>query len=219
MSSVKLYLGDCIEVMKSIPSGSVDFCFTDPPYNVGKNYGEYKDNLPEAEYVTWIKSVLSEIKRVARKVCIFVPQKWTRLFWWELGDDYHQIILTYSPEGAIRWGFVNQHSSLLTNATPLQRTKNVWHNCQMAGLGWFFKENNFGHPGYTSEDITGRVIASFTLPGQTVLDPFSGTGTTAVMCIRMNRNFIGCEKEKHWYLLAKSRIKQAQAQLSLFENF
>ena len=132
-----------------------------------------------------------------------------------LGPDYRQIILSYSPEGAFRFGFVNQFSSILTNAKPVIKTKNVWHNTQMPGLGYFFKENNFDHPGYTSQDITGRVIKSFTVPGQTIIDIFSGTGTTAVDCVKYERNFIGCEQEEKWYQLSLERIHDAQQQMRL----
>lgn len=217
MTTVTLHLGDCLEYMRTMQDKSVDFCFTDPPYNVKKNYGEYKDDLPESDYLSWIEKIIDEIKRVSVKSCIYVPQKYIRRYWWMLGDDFRQIVLTYSPEGAIRWGFVNQFSSLLTNAYPIGRVKNVWHNCQIPGLGWFFREDNFEHPGYTSEDITTRAINGFTRQGETVFDPFSGTGTTGKICVLSDRNFIGVEQESRWYAIAQRRIRDAQAQPNLFE--
>lgn len=212
MSEYKLYCGDCLEVMHTMGAGSVDFVFTDVPYNVGKDYGTYKDNMSDDEYLGWMGQVIAEIKRVARAACIYVPQKYIRDFWWMLGRDYRQIILSYSPEGAFRWGFVNQFSSLLTNASPVQKTKNVWHNCQMPGLGYFFRENTFGHPGYTSEDITARVIQSFTRPGETILDPFVGTGTTSVIAMRFERSSIGVDIHPAYIAIAEKRIKQAALQ-------
>lgn len=214
--TVELHLGDCLQFMNTIPDKSMDFCFTDPPYNVGKDYGENKDNMPDVDYLNWIKEVLLQIKRVARAACIYVPQKYMLDYWNILGPEYHQIILSYSPSGAIRWGYSNQFSSLLTDAKPNTIIQNVWHNTQMPGLGYFFRENNYDHPGYTSHDITGRVIQNFTIEEQTVIDPFMGTGTTGCECIKRGRNFIGIEQEIKWYELAGRRIAEAQLQDRLF---
>lgn len=85
----------------------------------------------------------------------------------------------------------------------------------MPGLGWFFKENNWGHPGYTSEDITVRVLNSFSGPGNLILDPFLGSGTTAVACIRTNRRYIGIEIDPTYYGIAQKRIEYEKQQLSL----
>jgi DNA modification methylase len=207
--------GDCLQVLKGMDDKSVDFCFTDPPYNVGKDYGENKDNLSDAEYLNWIQEVLLQIKRVAVVACIYVPQKYMLQYWDILGAGYKQIILSYSPSGAIRWGYSNQFSSLLTDAKPNTTIQNVWHNTQMPGLGYFFRENNYGHPGYTSHDITGRVIENFTTEGQTVIDPFMGTGTTGVECAKRGRKFIGIEQETKWFELATRRISEAERQVRL----
>lgn len=211
--SVELHHGDCMDVIKTMRDKSVDFCFTDPPYNVGKDYGAYKDALKDIEYFAWIGTIIDEIKRVAKTSCIFIPQKHILYFWNLLGPEFKQIILSYSPAGAIRWGFSNQFSSLLTNAAPNTVVRNVWHNTQMTGLGWFFREETYGHPGYTSRDITGRVIENFTGPGQTILDPFMGTGTTGIECVGRKRNFIGIEQEDKWFALAKKRIENTQERI------
>ena len=57
MSDIKLYHGDCIEVMKQIPGGSVNLVVTSPPYNVGLEYASYKDDKPFEEYIGFLKEV------------------------------------------------------------------------------------------------------------------------------------------------------------------
>ena len=207
--------GKSEEIIACLPNNFIDLIITSPPYNVGKDYGIYKDNLSDIEYMEWVKTFLLEINRICKSICVFVPQKYKREYWWILGPGYKEIILSYGPVGAIRWGFINQFSSLLTNAVPIRKVKNVWHNCQMPGLGYFFRENNYGHPGYTSEDITRRVISAFILPEQSVLDIFLGTVTTGVICMQLNRKFIGCEIEPKYFEIAKTRIKYASAQTLL----
>jgi DNA modification methylase len=211
-----IYCGDCLELLKGMPDKCVDLCWFDPPYNVGKEYGTYKDDLPDKEYFKNIFRWTREIKRISGNKCaLMVPTKYKLQWWLYLGKDYREIQLTYSPEGAIRFGFSNQFSTILTNIAPVQYTRNVWHNCQMPGLGWFFKENNWGHPGYTSEDITVRVLNSFSGPGNLILDPFLGSGTTAVACIRTNRRYIGIEIDPTYYGIAQKRIEYEKQQLSL----
>ena len=213
---VTLYLGDCLDILPTLEAGSVDFAWTDPPYNVGKDYGTARDDYPDDEYLAMTALWTDELKRISdNKLCVYTPMKYMLEYWNILGKDYKQIILSYSPEGAFRYGFVNQHSSLLTNVKPIKKTKNVWHNCQMTGLGYFFKENNYNHPGYTSLDINKRVISSFTHPGQTIIDPFAGSGTTLVAAIQLGRKAIGIEIDETYYEIAKKRIRQAMLQMRL----
>ncbi|MBU8921247.1 MAG: site-specific DNA-methyltransferase [Bacteroidales bacterium] len=211
--------GDCLEVMKSMPDECVNMVWTDPPYNAGKDYGTYKDKLSDNEYLKMCEMWAREMKRVSgNRMAIFVPQKYKLDWWLLLGSDYREIILTWSPEGSLRGGFCNQFSTLLTNMRPLKYTKNVWHNCQMPGLGYFFRENNYNHPGYTSEDITARVIMAFSELGQKILDPFGGAGTTAAVCKVLGRNSVSVEVDAGWCEMARKRIAQAAEQQDLFRN-
>lgn len=85
-------------------------------------------------------------------------------------------------------------------------------------MGYFYREKKYDHPGQTSLDITERIIKAFTLPGQTVLDPFGGTGTTAEACIKLNRQCTIFEKSPRYYEIAKRRILDALAQPRLFDT-
>ena len=205
----QVWNADCLEAMKLLPDKCVDFIWTDPPYNVGKDYGAYKDKLSDEDYLKWMAEVIRECKRVSRNgIAIMTPQKYMLELWSILGPEFRQIVLSYGPEGAIRFGFVNQFTSILVNRKPIGYVKNVWHNLQMPGLGWFFREESFGNPGYTSEDITGRIIGSFTQGGEIILDPFMGTGTTARMAKNLKRDFIGVEIDPDYIKIAESRLKQ-----------
>ena len=211
-----IHCADCLSFMKDIPDGSIDLCWFDPPYNVGKKYPWWNDSLPDDEYLTYCEKWANEAKRVSGNKCaILVPTKY-KLDWWNiLGRDYREIQLTYGPSGAIRYGFSNQFSTILVNVVPKEHTRNVWHNCQMSALGWFFRENTWGHPGYTSEDITKRVIYAFSLLGDTILDPFLGSGTTAVAALKTGRNFIGIEIDPKYCAIAQKRVDAELAQTRL----
>jgi DNA modification methylase len=205
--SATLYHGDCRDILPQL-SGPF-FLWTDPPYNAGKEYSGWNDNMPEPEYLTFCEQWINQAKRLAPEICIYTPKSYLPNYWAMLGFEYQQIIIRKGPEGAIRGGFVDQFSTLLTNAKPKERIKNVWEKVQQRGNGYFFNENDFDHPGYTSEDLTGRVLRYLAGPDLPVLDPFAGTGTTARIAKNMGRKCVTIEYSEQWCeFIAKQRLAQ-----------
>jgi site-specific DNA-methyltransferase (adenine-specific) len=76
---------------------------------------------------------------------------------------------------------------------------------------------NDDHEAKFPEELARRIIKLLSDPDDTVLDPFMGSGTTAIAAYKEKRQYIGIEKEKKYAALAKENLKQAQSQLSLFE--
>lgn len=192
--------------------------FTDPPYNVGKDYEVWDDKMTDDDYTEWIIKVLNELKRVSNVLTIYVPKKWNLLYWNTLGNEFQEIILPFRPAGALRYGFSNQFNKLLTNARPKKAKPilNVWDNMQQPGLGFFFREKTFGHPGYTSEAITTRAVAEL-CESDTIYDPFMGTGTTAIAAINYRKSFIGSEVNERYINIATKRINLYESQICLFK--
>lgn len=62
----KAYLGDCIDVMKTLPSKSIDLIFADPPFNIGIKYDVHNDNMPYEEYYNWSKKWIKETHRLLK---------------------------------------------------------------------------------------------------------------------------------------------------------
>jgi DNA modification methylase len=203
---ITLYNADCREILPKLQGEY--FGWTDPPYNVGKNYGVWNDALDDDQYLDFCAEWIAQFKSLCPESCVFAPRKYFLEYWNLLGKEYKQIILTWNPEGAIRGGFVNQHAGLLTNAKPKQRTKDVWHNLQTPGLGWFFREQSYGHPGYTSEHLTNHVLAHLACPSMPILDPFAGTGTTLKCAKDLNRRAIGIEINEKYCEIAATRFSQ-----------
>lgn len=205
---------EALDFLRSIPDKYCDI-FTDPPYNVGKDYGDMVDDN-RSDYVEWITEVLTECIRVSNVLTVYVPKKWNRLYWNVLGDDFQEIILPFRPRGAIRHGFSNQFNKLLTNAKPPNgKVVNVWDNMPQPGLGVFFRENTYGHPGYTSEAITNRAIREL-CSSDIICDPFMGTGTTAVCAIKNGKKYIGCELNDFFIDLATNRIQESTYKIDYF---
>lgn len=203
MNINKIQKKEALEFLRSLPDKCCDL-FTDPPYNVGKDYGTVSDTRDD--YAEWVTDVLIECVRVSVSCTVYVPKKWNRLYWNVLGDDFQEIILPFNPRGAIRHGFSNQFNKLLTNAKPPDgKILNVWNNVPSPAFGFFFRENTYGHPGYTSEAITTKVINEL-CTHDVICDPFMGTGTTAVCAIRCGRKYIGSELNPDYIDLAEKRL-------------
>ena len=195
---------DCLQGLKSLPDKCCDI-FTDTPYNVGKDYGKMVNDKRE-DYEQWIAEVLIECKRVSNTLVVYVPKKWNLLFWNVLGSDFQEIILPFNAAGAIRGGFSNQYNKLLTNAKPKGKPiLNVWQNMPTTAMGYFFREETYGHPGYTSEAITGRAIKEL-CTHQLIVDPFAGTGTTWAAAMKLGKDFKGFELNPKFIDIAKNRI-------------
>lgn len=75
----KIHLGDCIEGMRSLPEGSVDLVFADPPFNIGYKYDKYQDRLEYDEYLRWSSSWISQVHRILKP---------DGTFWLAIGDEY-----------------------------------------------------------------------------------------------------------------------------------
>ena len=202
-----LYVGDCRDILKSLDVSN-GFCFADPPYNVGKDYGVWNDSLTEQEYLSFCNEWITSVKRLCPTICIYPPTKYIREYWNMLGPGFKQVILTWTAEGAIRGGFVNQFACLLTNSKPVMRTKDHWPGLQVPGLGYFFTEEKYGHPGYTSEEVTRRVIHHLAPEGAMIVDPFCGTGTTLRCAKNARRPAIGIELNPEYAKTTVSRLAQ-----------
>lgn len=131
--------------------------------------------------------------------------------WNMLGDDFRQIVLTWTPLGPVRHGIVNQHATILTDARfPGNKSsglRDVWENLPSRRMGYAFHEPDFEHPGATSEGITRNAVGHLGKDAHTVIDPFAGTGTTLVIAKGRAMRAIGIEKSEKWAEIAATRLQ------------
>jgi DNA modification methylase len=208
--------GDCLTILKTLPDKCVDIVFYDPPYNIGKPYDGYEDNLDEYAYIDLMHNVARECERVSRNgVVIYIAGKLTRLFG-NIYPDAHLIIVEKRAAGVLAGNYMLQYHSLYSTVTPILKCKDLWNDVRLPGEGYFFKENRYDHPGLTGLDFTQKVITTFTNEGDTVLDPFMGSGTTAVACIKTQRNYIGIEQSEKYCAIARKRVSETDSKLGDF---
>jgi len=204
----KVYNESCLETFRKIANNSINLVFCDPPYNVGKDYGDYKDNLTESQYIEFMKQVISESNRISiNGIAFYVGSELTRLYM-NLIPDAHLIPIHKRAVGIMKGNYFLQYHSLLSNAKPVKKIKDLWDTIRLPGEGYYFRENRFNHPGLTSEKLTNKIIDSFTNEKEIIFDPFMGTGTTAISCMRMNRDYIGSEISKTYIKIYEERKLQ-----------
>ncbi len=208
-----LYLADCMDVLPTLDR--VDAVVTDPPFNVGKNYGESVCDLKEDKiYYLWLDSVIEQIQcLVGDRLVLFGMSTHWRYF-----AKYDFITpITYAKCGA---GNINgkflRCSSFVWCGTPIKKTPTVWHDGRAISNEHGNMFRTLEHPGMTSRDATTRMLDYFSIPSEVVLDPFMGSGTTGVACANLGRKFIGIEIEEKYFDIACERITAAHAQGRLF---
>jgi len=238
---IDILQGDCVEMLKSIDSESIDLIIADPPYNLGKDYGNNSDNLEFDDYISFTKSWLKESVRVLKKtgtVYIFVGFRYISYLYQILENDYNMkfanwICWHYTQGIGKTKGFSPRHDDILMftksdnyifNLDDIkvpQKYYRAINNMRGANPGdvWeishvhYCQRNRQNHPTQKPEALMERMVLASSNEGDLVLDPFSGSGTTLRVCQQLNRNCIGIELNSEYVADTINRLK------SKFEGF
>lgn len=260
--------GDCVEVMKTLPEGSVDLILTSPPYNANIKYDVYEDGLSMEDYwkftIDWLSEsfrVLKDDGRIAVNVPIemnvqerggrilFNSEFWMRMK--EVGfkffgmvdlteDSPHRVRQTawgswmsasqpyiYNPKECVILAYKNSPKKLTKGesqwkGTPTEvkdeegnvKTKMFYEDVSkkefmnlVFGRWEYFADTKSLTKATFSLDIPSKAIKILTYKNDIVLDPFMGSGTTAVAAETLNRRWIGIELSENYANIAKERIK------------
>ncbi len=231
----KIICGDVIEILKKIPTGSIELIITSPPYNlknstgngmsVGskgkwanaalqKGYSHHNDCMPHDEYVKWQRDCLTEMmKIIPEDGAIFYNHKWR--VQGGLLQDRQDILSGFPVRQIIIWKrkggfnfnpgyFVPTYEVIYLIAKPKFKLAP-----QANGYGdvWeFTQEMNNEHPAAFPVGLIDRIVSS--TKAKTILDPFMGSGTTALSAINFGRNYIGIDISPEYCQMAETRIKK-----------
>jgi len=236
---VQLYLGDCLEVLPTLEAGSVDAVVTDPPYSSGGQFrgdrvqttiSKYVqtgtmtartdfggDTRDQRSFFAWCTLWLSAAFHAADGggvVACFVDWRqlpvmtdaiqaggwtWRNIAtWWKPGCRMQRGRFSSSAE-YILYGTKGSHGS-----DGEESPQNVFACPTLTG-------NGKNHIAEKPMEVMAWIIG-VTRPGGTILDPFMGSGTTGVACVKTGRKFIGIEIDPGYFEIAKKRISEAQMQ-------
>jgi len=209
---VTLHLGDCREVLPTL--GKVDAVVTDPPYGVGLTAKQHKwfvsngegyasfDDTPENVQAVAVSAVALAIT-IARSVVVTPGTECAFLY--PKPDDIGTVFNS-SGTGSGRWGFKCSTPVLFYGkcpylATGKGRRANSW---QQPPDDYAEKS---AHPCPKPLGMMQWLVTRASLLGETVLDPFMGSGTTGVACVQLGRKFIGIELDPGYFDIACKRIE------------
>lgn len=202
----ELYLGDCLEVLPTL--GKVDAVVTDPPYGIG-----WKPRVNHQEQ-PWIDIINFDIRS------ILIGRN--NLVW---GAQYFANKLPLS-EGWLTWckrpmdcDFSNDNRTYSTTEIAWRDwgkakfIKHVWDGGLREGC---VENRTFCHPAQKPVEVMEWCIRHLPEGAYTICDPFMGSGTTGVACVKLGRKFIGIELEPKYFDIACKRIEDAYKQPDMF---
>ncbi len=230
---MRLVHGDCMEVLKRLPPESVDLLVTDPPYRlIGGGCTPSSTKHP-------IGGIFSRRLETARKGTLFqhnaIPfDAWLPEAYRVLKPGTHAYVMT-NPRNLKALWLAAEKAGFAYQALLVWKKNNVMPSCfymhsyelilmlrkgkakaiRHPGTPSCLEVNNIApgrklHPAEKPEELMRILIENSSAPGDTVLDPFMGSGTTGVVCARLSRDFIGIEMDDAYFETAENRIKEAE---------
>ena len=236
-NEIKLLQGDCLELLKLIPSGTIDLIITDPPYEIveggaggafGADKRDYHKQYSELDNVKVRKSgikcngfdvsILDELCRTMKKINIYV---------WCSKLQVRKLLDYFEDRGCftdiLTWHKTNPvptcNNTYLSDTEYLifAREKGVKVYGTYATKKKFYvtptnkaDKDKYGHPTIKPLDIITNLIINSSKEGDVVLDPFLGSGTTAVAAVNTGRQFVGMEIDPGYFQIATKRVEETQ---------
>ena len=200
----KIIQGDCLEVMKQLPDKCIDLVLTDPPYGIGidgsnkdvnkkgwqvrKGYdwGGWDKQIPSKEY-------FDEMVRISKNQVI-------------CGANYFNEYLEQGHKGWVVWykaqqGLTMSDCEIIYTSFDCPTRMFTLHRTHL----W---AENPQHPTQKPIELIKYLVDNFSEEGTTILDPFLGSGTTAVAAKQLGRNYIGIELSEKYCKIANDRLRQ-----------
>ena len=192
----KIICGDCLEVMKGIPDKSVDLVLTDPPYGIGadkmtmgsgrhkwdKNINDWDNIIPKKKY-------FNEIFRISKNQIVWGGNYFTEY----LKPSHHWLIWDKLNPNL---SFAEAELAWVNNGKRVRIFKQYSANLEKY------------HPTQKSLELMKWCVEKFSDENDLILDPFLGSGTTAVAAKHLKRNFIGIEISEEYCEIARQRLRQ-----------
>ena len=228
--------GDAISEMKKISENSIDLIVADPPYNLGKDYGNDSDSKAFDDYISFTKDWTTEAKRILKPtgtLYVFMGFKFIAHLYQILENtqklNFNNWICWHYTQGiGKKKGFSPRHEDILMFTKGKEFTFNLdaikipqkfyrsINNMRGANPGdvWEFShvhycnENRQNHPTQKPEGLIERLILASSHAGELVLDPFSGSGTTLRVCQQLNRTGIGIEINETYVEQTHTRLRK-----------
>lgn len=217
---------DFRKALEEYDFSDVNLVATDPPYNIHFKYNEYGDNMSDDEYINMLSNIHGfptaiihypeEMMKyvvpalgIPSEVCAWcynsnLPKQFRLINFYDVNVDFNRVKQPYKNPNDKRVKKLIENGSTGTRSydwfNDIQIVKNV-------------SKEKTGHPCPVPVALMERMILLTTNVGDTVMDPFMGSGTTAIACLNTKRNYIGFEIDETYYNIAINRISEFGANL------
>ncbi|WP_454764504.1 DNA-methyltransferase [Cupriavidus campinensis] len=246
--ALRLYQEDVLEGIAKIPDGAIDLVVADPPYGLGKDYGNDSDRLSGQAYLEWSERWMNAIvPKIAPRGSLYLFCTWqyspelfvmlkqrltmiNEIIWDRRVPSMGGTTRKYSSVHD-NIGFFARQRDYYFDLDPVRipydaETKKARSRPRFEGKKWLEVGYNpkdlwsvsrihrqdperADHPTQKPLEIVERMVLSSCPPGGLVLDPFTGSGTTAVACVRHGRRFVGFEMNPEYANLVRQRVEAA----------
>ncbi len=211
----KIYCGDCLEVMQDWDDGIIDCVITDPPYflpathyQTRKKFGRNFSDLGMLDHFIndFFKLGVQKIKQ-SGIFYVFSNCDSYPIFYYHLYSYCRKLrsIIWDKKRSFLGYTWRHQHEIILFGEMPEAKPVNTGDGdiikCDVVGI------NNRLHPAEKPTELLKKLIEKSTNENDLILDPFLGSGTTAVACKQLNRNFIGIEISEKYCKIAEQRLR------------
>ncbi|MFA9275875.1 MAG: site-specific DNA-methyltransferase [Candidatus Aquirickettsiella gammari] len=253
----QIFNEDAITGLQRIPDGSIDLILTDPPYGLGKDYGNDSDKQEAADYLAWterwIDAVLPKLKptgslyifltwRYSPEIFVMLKQRMTMIneIIWDrrvpsMGGSTRSFSSVHDTIGL----FVKSKNYYFDldavripydAATKKARSRSIFVGAKWLELGYNPKDlwsvsrlhkedaERVAHPTQKPLEIIQRMLLASCPENGVVLDPFMGSGTTAIAARRCGRQFVGFELNPEYCAIIDARLLSAEAELQVLNN-
>lgn len=253
----RIFQEDALQGLARIPDDSIDLIVADPPYGLGKDYGNDSDKMEADAYLRWsaewVDAALPKLKasgslyifltwRYAPEIFVMLKQRMTMLneIIWDrrvpsMGGSVRSFTSVHDTIGffARQKGYYFDLDAVRVPydaATKKARSRSIFVGAKWLELGYNPKDvwsvsrlhrehpERAEHPTQKPLEIIERIIKASCPPGGVVLDPFMGSGTTAVAARRCGRGFAGFELNPAYCAIIEQRLASPQAQASAPNN-
>lgn len=217
--------GDCREVLATLPDRSVAHVITDPPYDVETHEGARRLASPGVVADQGIDfapldvaaSVPMMLRVAERWVVSFCSLQQLGAYRDAAGEAWVRAGVWAKPGAAPQFTGDRPAQGADGIAILHRAGRKRWNGGGSPAL-WTYppaRGPDRGHPTPKPIDLMLALVASFTDPGDVVLDPFCGSGTTGVACVRLGRRFVGVEVDPTWAALSRERLAAESQGLTL----
>ena len=207
MSDIRLLCGDCLDLMKTIPDKAIDLIITDLPYgkkaDKGTNgFGAAKNRRYQGGWDNTrpSKEVFAEMFRISKNIICFGGNYFADMF----PISNHWIFWDKKGDIAFQNPFADGEMVYTTFKKPVKRIV-----FRQQGFITDSKDKRF-HPTQKPSELVRMLVDLYSSPNDTICDPFMGSGTTGVACVKTGRHFIGIELDQGYFDIAVQRIAEAE---------